>query len=681
MKYFALICVFALAAACGSKNEPTTFVPPPSGGASSVAGASGHAGRSGTGGKGGAGTGGEAGDTAGGDAGDTGGTLAPTVHITSPVAVTDPNTGTVVTTNPVQVLCDVTASTAQGATIDTQTVKIQAFDADGVATTVSATTSTQNPNDPNEYGATASLVGIGNGPISFKCSVSDKSTPPKISSDTVETFFDRGPTITVASPLPNSSFSLKKEVLFKFSVTAAPLTTKDKLGAVDMTAGKVALLVDDQPISLTAAQDSSDPTTYSVNVKLNDPVQFPKTPSGTVPVVITAWNTRGVEAKLPYTVDIDGTPPVIQIVSPITGQVVGGHVTLEFIVTDTESGIDPNSVTVSLNHMAPVVYDPTPLSGWSLGTDGKTFDYGFESNSAEIGGAVQVHVEIGASDKAANASSGATEDLYLDNQPPVVDLDPPILQERKPLSSATPPYICSSPFDPLGDSPNDQEVVPSAGIYRALVWDETNEVDGQTVLHLAGTNQASVVLYAQSDSATPLLVARHNTSTLCDDLNTDAVAKPPLENLVPIAPTGVSFFNPGAPAIAGVCASGTDSTPPKGLCAGNSSDLTRVIDHAVVGTTEPVIYAIKATNAAECTGQNWSLVDAGLPNGWICLAALATDNVGNLGISPPLRVCLNSTLPGKVTPACAISSTVPPTCTDGCTPPPHFGVKVLNLPQ
>ncbi len=75
------------------------------------------------------------------------------------------------------------------------------------------------------------------------------------------------------------------------------------------------------------------------------------------------------------------------------------------------------------------------------------------------------------------------------------------------------------------------------------------------------------------------------------------------------------------------------------------------------------------------------LSTAGLPNGWICMAASSqTDQVEMSGISAPLRVCLNSTLPGKVEPACANSSTTPPSCTDGCTAPPHFGVTLLDLP-
>lgn len=682
MKYFALLGVLLFVVACGSKNGHAPVVDTGGGGTFSTSvggtrsvshGGSGNAG------------GDLAGGGAAGEAGALGAdSLAPTVKITSPQPVSDPNTGAVVTGNLVQVLCDVAAASAAGATIDTHTVKIEAFDAKGVALKTAATASTQNPMDANEYGASVSLVGVPNGPVSFACSVADKSLPAKTTSTTVQTFYDQGPTITVANPLPLSSFSLKKDVLFKFSVTAVPLDSADKLAAVDVAPGKVTLRVDNQPIDLSAAQDPKDPTTYSVDVKLSDPIQFPKTPTGVVPVEISAWNKRPIKATLPYTFNIDGTPPVIQIVSPTTGQVVGGHVTLEFTVTDSQSGVDPNSISIVLNGLPPIPFDGTPNSGWAVSADGKTFDYGFDSNSSDINGQVQVHVVIQASDKATNAAAGATEDLYLDNHAPIVDLDPPQLRERKKTGATT--FTCSAPFDPLGNSPGDATVVLPAGIYRALVWDLTNGIGGLTVEHLAGTDPTSVVLYAQSDPATPLLIAKHNTKNICDDLATDAAAKPALEDLVPIAPTGTSYFPSSADPIVGTCTAGADGMPPNGLCAANASDLTRVIDHAVVGATESVIYSLKSSNPEECTGQNWVLVDSGLPNGWVCIAALAKDKVGNLGISAPLRVCLDD--PKKTAPACALSSTTPPTCTDGCIPPGHFvpvsetGVPgVLELPR
>src|SRR5450755_596137 len=187
MKYFALLGALLVALGCSGSDHGGAFVDPggDSGGSggrtSSHAGAGGKNGTSGSGGRGV----GEAGEAGAAGAEDV---LAPIVSITSPVLVSDPNKGAVVTGDTVVVLCDASASNTPGSTIDAQTVKIEAFDAKGVAIGTPATASTQNALDPNEYSATFSLVKQSNGPVSFKCSASDKSTPPTISTATISTF-------------------------------------------------------------------------------------------------------------------------------------------------------------------------------------------------------------------------------------------------------------------------------------------------------------------------------------------------------------------------------------------------------------------------------------------------------------------------------------------------------------
>ena len=647
----------AVAVACGGSDHGP-FTDPTAGGSTSMAGRPGHAGSSGSGGDTSMGEGGAAGETSVGDP------LLPIVRITSPTAAKDPDVDTVVTSQPVRVLCDASASKAAGATIDTSTVKIEAFGADGKAIGTPMTTSSQNSSDANEFVASFPITDVPNGALSFKCSVNDKSTPPKVATTTIGTFLDKGPTISVVSPAAASAFALSTPILFKFNVLPAPLSSSDKLAAVDDTKKKVTLTVNNQAIDLTGAQDPKDHTLYSVSVKLNDLMLFPKPPAGAVPVEIDAWNQRGTKAVLAYTFEIDGTPPTIAIVSPTPGTVVGNHVTLEFTVTDTQSGVDPSTVNVTVGTASPVYYSSQQNSGWAL--KDSTFDYSFTTDKL---GLIQAHVQVNASDYAANAAAGQSTDLYLDNQAPIIDLDPPAIQERRNSNNA---YTCSEPFYPLGASPHDGDVVQSAGVYRALVWDLTNSIDGEGIQHLAGTAKTSVTLYATpGDSKTPLISAKGGTT--CNTVASDVY-----ESLVPIDPSGSSYFDSKAPVIPSYCGAGTASTPPDHLCTANVSDLTRVIDHNVIGQTEPVVYAIKGLSGAECTGQDWSLVDAGLPNGWVCLAAVAQDKVLNPAVSRPLRVCLNSTAPGKIKPSCAISSEVPPSCTDGCTLPPTFLSAVIS---
>ena len=106
--------------------------------------------------------------------------------------------------------------------------------------------------------------------------------------------------------------------------------------------------------------------------------------------------------------------------------------------------------------------------------------------------------------------------------------------------------------------------------------------------------------------------------------------------------------------------------------------------HHGVGASEPVIYAIEPVeNSLDvlCTGKEWAVGTAvsmatedGKPKlGWVCLAARAVDRVGNPGISPPLRLCLDDgTNPDRC------KGALPPKCTDSCTPPTHFATRVVR---
>ena len=90
---------------------------------------------------------------------------------------------------------------------------------------------------------------------------------------------------------------------------------------------------------------------------------------------------------------------------------------------------------------------------------------------------------------------------------------------------------------------------------------------------------------------------------------------------------------------------------------------------------EAAIYATDVIDGGEtCTGNQVDIVNIGQVEGWVCLAVEATDSVGNVGISAPVPVCLDDETASSQ-PDCAkgaigpISTALPPSCTDGCTPP------------
>ena len=399
-------------------------------------------------------------------------------------------------------------------------------------------------------------------------------------------------------------------------------------------------------------------------------------PNDATSVSITATNKRAplpvshpgpVKASLNFNFGVDGAGPKITITSPavINAPVLGRQVKLQFAIVDGQSKVDPSTVTVRLNSGEPQVFNED-----SWGHTGDNYTYTITDTTAIQGSTFQLSVRIDASDYAKNKALSTTAQYWLDTNPPIVDLDPPNVVEVR-------NKLCSAPFDPLGiASPNDKQNIKTAEIFRALVWDQTNGVGVAPVLHYSGVDPLSVRLYAQTDITQPFLIAAHNTAGICDEIaieGTPGVTSPPAPTELGPVPLAVSAFYGSkdgdvAATIPGVCSPGTGVVPPDYLCSQKNSDMQRVINHNLADANESVIYALAGTGL-ECTGKVLE-IGASLPNGWVCLAARAVDNAGNVGISAPIRVCLNN--PQKPTPACYNSSTVMPTCVTACTPPGHF---------
>ncbi|MEO6600218.1 MAG: hypothetical protein ABIQ16_10125, partial [Polyangiaceae bacterium] len=405
----------------------------------------------------------------------------------------------------------------------------------------------------------------------------------------------------------------------------------------------------------------------------------------------TASNSRKAPGKatqsVSYTIVIDGTDPVITLVSPGNQAVVGRATVLKFSVSDVGSGVDNPTATVKLND-TPFVYSATN-GKWSVDATGLfTFQFG-----AEIKGQsdTQVLVNISASDRAGNTGKAAAI-FNLDNQPPVVDMDPPNLYEV--TVNSTPPDTkqCSDYFDPVGtEAPNDLETITNFGNFRALVYDNTNTAAGQTTFYFAQTQHNSVQIFVQDDKNSPLL-ADEDKDGICDEIWTGTAPhqKRPSDKPIPfiglhlVAPTtyrgAVTYTNPVNIPLTGACTGGVASTAPK-LCKDGSSDMSVVIRHGT-SKDESVIYAIDpidSTDSVLCTGQPWYVPTAITANGgapylgWVCIAARAVDTVGNVGISRPLRVCLDD-----LTDPHRCDNEAPPSCTDSCIPPSHFNQIVKH---
>ncbi len=659
MTYRLWLGFAVLSCACsGGGNKPPELVDTtPTGGTTGIV-----TGNGGSGGSGASSTGGQGPDSGTGT--EPTNPLAPVVTITSPLKASDANAATVlvedaktVVNGLVVVTCTAVQGHAANATIDPATVQLEMFDAKGTSQKQSPGVTTGTP---GEYSATFNLSGIANGPLSFTCTASDKSTPPLTTKTTLATFVDHGPSIQVGSPTAGSPHPLKGPIDFNFSALAAPLTTTGDNGAA---VGGVTLAVNGQTIDLSTAAVAKSPGEYDLSIDFSTNPLFTKTPVGSVPVVITATDTRtptAAKRTTTYNFVMDSTGPAITAISPPDKTIIGGQVHLQFTVTDDLSGVDPKTVEVDLGSTK---HFYTPGDSWS--ENNGTYTFSFDSATFDAT-QVQVTVNIRASDLATNAGLGASITYYIDNQPPIVDLDPPMVREAKQAGAG---YVCSDPFDPLGTAISDAATGQSFELFRALVWEQTNEASGQTILYPAGTNQNSVQIYLQPDPTQPLLISKNATGGVCNEIANLGTLN--FLALNPVPPAGSATYSTNFPAIAGVCTVDSES-PPLTLCLDNASDLTRVLAQPF-GTPEPAIYASGDLMGLTCTGAQWQLSSPSLvtKNGWVCLAARATDNVGNVGVSAPLRICVNDPANGAA-PDCATMSTTPPSCVTNCTAPAHF---------
>lgn len=586
--------------------------------------------------------------------------LAPLVSIISPTELDDPNQPGVLVGAEIKVECQVKQSRASGsAKVDAASVKLALLTADGTVVTEKDGTA----GNADVFSNTFSLTTADAGRVRFRCTGQDVAK--RVGTDTVATFLDKGPAISFVTPTADSFVPLASVLAIEFTVDPAPLAEGDDGAAVD----EVSLELGSTSIDLT----ESPPGTFRAEVNLTDPTLFDPAPNGPLPLVVKASNQRApvaVTSTVTQPIQVDGAAPVILITSPVNKAVIGGNVVLSFKATDTISGVDPATIVVSLN-MIEDHYDPAN-DAWGFAND--TFTYKFDSRQVK-NSKVQVTVNVGASDKVGNAAAVATELLYLDNFPPSVDLDPYDIRTVK--NDGT----CSHTMDPVGPwALNDLEQVQAAGILRSVVWDNTNEIPEIPVVHFSGVAPGSVRVYLRAGSADPLLLDTDNDG-LCDDVSdVDSATALQLGPLAkaggPWITTGDEAASPSMLSLGCANASAPDlspvADPPKHLCQNEASDLYQVIQHSTA-TTEPVIYAHGATVGLECTGVSWefSTFLEG-QDGWVCFAARAVDKAGNVGISRPLRVCVDDpTVAGA--PACATSSVDVPSCTDGCVPPVRWG--------
>jgi hypothetical protein len=663
----AILCGLILLCACGEKSK----VAPAPGNSETDAGPYGNdggdggkstAGRSGSGGRGGAAGGAGSGGAAGTDADAGMDMLAPVITFIAPKAVTEPSSEDVVTTTSLAVRCNVVPSEEPGAAaVDKSAVKIdlERRDSAGVVTTSGAVSAITD----SEFEATFDLSSLPNGAVTFRCT--GKDLGGHSGSTTLTTLVDLGPTITLKKPLDKGIYALKTPMAIEFEVKPAPLgDDDDKAKVVD-----VALSVAGLDIKVT--ESTTTPGLYQANIDFSNKMDFPVAPTA-AQLQYSATNARTPNAPTRIVradVTIDGAGPSIVVNRPAYASIQRGVVELVITVKDP-SDIMPGTLIATINTV--------PYSTWTgVAPEFKqTFDTNMLDPTHEL---TQLTINITAIDKVGNKTDPPVAHLFrLDNVPPVVSLNPPTIVESRVVPPSNNVY-CSQPFDPLGpDAANDLQNVLASQLFRVLVEDRTNRSPGATYLYHSGVKTSSVEMYTQGLPDVPLLIDTDG-DTYCDAINKsddmnirDADRVSPEEDPVKLAltavnPTGTSWFakpstpdtdnNPSCPNDP----AGTDSPPTK-FCP--NTDMLRVIP----GRTEdkpPAVYAHTPSNSqtGACNGSDWNIKgNTRGRDGWICVAARASDNIGNVGVSEPLRLCFDDGVAPP--PDC---SGPPPSCAKNCT--------------
>ena len=93
---------------------------------------------------------------------------------------------------------------------------------------------------------------------------------------------------------------------------------------------------------------------------------------------------------------------------------------------------------------------------------------------------------------------------------------------------------------------------------------------------------------------------------------------------------------------------------------------------AYLPNNPPAVYALEPIDAFTCGGAPLDAVGLGLTEGPACAVVRASDAVGNVSISAPVRVCVDK---DGDEPGCA-----PPTleeCADSCTVPAQFAARYV----
>ncbi len=357
--------------------------------------------------------------------------------------------------------------------------------------------------------------------------------------------------------------------------------------------------------------------------------------------------------------------PVITLITPTAGTIVRGTVRIEVKVEDPDGVMDVRATVGSQT----IVFTRI--------TAGQPNFQGF-MNTAPLAGLVSPGIVVRAEDTVGTSNTLGFQ-VILDNVGPISSLDPPNVRVTKPpVVGTVSADFCSRDFDPIGpDAPNDGEAVPQLFELRARIADLGNTGTLNSTLYIANAGIATAQLYVFDDTTKPLVVDT-NGDGFCDAINPNIVptTTPMLANeaavssLAAVNPGGLSDFTAGdtygGNNASPVCEADPNvMMPPGALCQGEPG-ATTVIKTSFTGMTQ--IYGMPVVDTFNCLGFAFDARATGISDGWACAAVLTTDGVGNISVSAPLRICIDSDNVGNECHALGTSSLAgAPNCTGTAT--------------
>jgi hypothetical protein len=575
-------------------------------------------------------TGGTDDDAAPGD--DAGAELrGPVVQVLAPEAPAagDFSSDAILTRSSVRVRCRAEPNEDSRAPVDTSSVRVLVR---GGGEVVEA--SAQPALAAREYEAEMSLAEFSNGALSVACEATD--TRGEEGRAEISTYLDLGPRIQIVNPVADAAYANRLDIFVL--VEAAPVAADDDGAAPYFESVEIVVsgeVLDD--VSFDA-----DEGVFEASVLFED---FDPELQGDNTLVVRATNTREgepVTREERVVFNADGSGPVIEVTSPEPGDLVAGLFSVTATVTD-DAGVDHASVvaTIAGTHefrLFPVASD--------------TYVGSFDTR--ELGrDLVFPTVVVRARDAVGNESQFGFL-LALDNEPPILSLDPPLMRETRRNTEGA--LECSLEFHPLGDdAAKDGQTVPQLTEIRARIEDLGNGALSTpgVVVRRAGVNHNTVQLFILDDAEGALLVDTTGDEQ-CDSINPllvptsvpQADNEAAVLNLVPLDPTGSSHFTEQDPLPLGCAEIEGDTPAPSEICF--QSPATRQIATELGG--EPAIFSIAPITEDQCWGFAFDSVAANISDGFACLAVRAEDNLGNKGISPPLRLCFDAQGQGTACP-------------------------------